>query len=353
VLAGASPHETLPVPHAFDDWIIKFERTNNDGMSAKQALNQLRNALDKVKAQARDNADLRRESAELLEGALGELRMPPVESTSPEQPKGEPAPVDADELNVPVGDTRQPLLSAEETIERLRGLRDREAIQAFLDRFVVGRTWGGFEQNYLVATGVTEHLRTEKLRIECQDDKEPSVLRCKNISGKYPYFYFEHFTGGKQFTHGGHPEVPPLVVVAAPPDRRRRAKSEQTATELSLPRTGHPLITGFATLWDHRDTLPRGQFVEQFQDLLDQLHEQRSLGSFELNRTVAQWVNGIAKKSRITLLFNGEAVTIRCTDTGQAGYFDLRLSSGATLKGSGTTSFPRFKVFSRTNLKPS
>jgi hypothetical protein len=127
-------------------------------------------------------------------------------------------------------------------------------------------------------------------------------------------------------------------------------KSRKGNAELPFLRTGQPLIGEFATLWDHREKVPRDEFVERFQGLLDQFHEMRTLGSFEPNRVAVQWVNGIAKKSRITLLFNDEAVTVRCTDTGQTGYFDLRMSAGATLKGSGTTSFPSLKVFSRTKL---
>lgn len=196
----------------------------NDRLVAKtekdtrqQALDQLRNALAQVKAQARGDAALRQESAELLEGALSELRTPAVEDWAPAE----------EELGTGT-EPHKPMMTARETIERLKELREPGGVQAFLDRFVVGKTYELFEDNYLVASGVTEHLRDLKLRVKCQRDSNPSYLRCKKTTGNEAgSFYFEHYTDGQQWTHGGYPVMPTLEVVPAPPRRGRESADTQ------------------------------------------------------------------------------------------------------------------------------
>lgn len=131
--------------------------------------------------------------------------------------------------------------------------------------------------------------------------------------------------------------------------RTRPAAQPKPTKEQSLLREGPPLIEEFACLWDQRETLPQGQFVERLQSLLDRFHEQRTLGSFELNKAAVQWVNTLAKKRRITLLLGGNAVTLKCNNTVKGGYFVPRQATGEATspKGSGSKFFPRLSTISR------
>jgi hypothetical protein len=181
-----------------------------------QALNQLRNALDQVKAQARGDADLRRESAELLEEALGELRMPSVEAWAPAE----------EELGTGT-EPCKPMMTAQETIERLQKLRDRDAIQTFLDRFVVGRTWKTLEDNQLFTNALNDHLRPLNLRVACVVDGKPSLFRCYSTTSAHSgAYYFDH----SKSRHGGSPVIPKeMKVVEASPDPRRTTSKIPTS----------------------------------------------------------------------------------------------------------------------------
>lgn len=113
-------------------------------------------------------------------------------------------------------------LSARETVDRLRAIRDPQGIQDFLDRYVVGRSWGNLADNYMVATGITDHLRALRLRVECPNDGEPAILRCyPQKSQESGSFRFEHTRENKTQRHLASTEVPALKVVPAPQDPRR------------------------------------------------------------------------------------------------------------------------------------
>lgn len=107
-----------------------------------------------------------------------------------------------------------PILSAQETVGILRELTNKDEIQRFLDRFVVGKTWGNLEDNQRVAYGVTDSLRSLRLRVRCLKDGEPSYLRAvATPSVPEGAWYYEHFTDKKQQRHGAPPLVPQLEVV--------------------------------------------------------------------------------------------------------------------------------------------
>lgn len=117
-------------------------------------------------------------------------------------------------------------LSARQTADRLRAIHDPQRIQDFLDRFVVGRSWGTADNNYLIATGVSDHLRSLKLRVQCPNDGEPAILRCYPATWQQTgSFVFEHRVEKKTQRHVGSAVVPPLKVVPEAPDPRRRGVS--------------------------------------------------------------------------------------------------------------------------------
>lgn len=134
-------------------------------------------------------------------------------------------------------------LSAEETVEKLQTLHGMEAIQAFLDAFVVGRSWGDLKDNYRIADSVSEHLKSEKLRIIClhiwSDDQrkaakkktgvdipeqcgQPSLLRCYATPGAPSgIFRLQHSKHSVVTNHCLSKKVPELKLITAAPDGRR------------------------------------------------------------------------------------------------------------------------------------
>jgi hypothetical protein len=135
-------------------------------------------------------------------------------------------------------------LSARETVERLQSLRGKDAIQKFLDAFVVGRSWGDAEDNYRVADGVSVHLKAEKLRVRCwhtwsdeqkaaakkktgkdlpEQCSQPSLLRCYATPGSPSgIFRLQHSKHGRPTSHCFSKTVPQLDLIPAAPDLRRK-----------------------------------------------------------------------------------------------------------------------------------
>lgn len=115
------------------------------------------------------------------------------------------------------------MMSAQETIQLLRELREPEQIEQFLERCVVGKRWGNLKDNQDVAYALTDHLRGLNLGVACAKDGEPARLRAVRTGGAPDgAFYFEHTVDGIQRRHGGTKAVPKLKIGPAPPDLRRR-----------------------------------------------------------------------------------------------------------------------------------
>ena len=156
---------------------------------------------------------------------------------------------------------------------------------------------------------------------------------------------------------GEHPELAPLVrarcdevmisqtesVRVVPPVVAHGPKGRGVSGEkVPLAREGHPIIEKLTALWDEREALARQEFVRRYQQILDRFHETKSLGSYESNLVATRWVNRLASKNSIKLLFNGEAVTIYCSDRGESGLFVPRQAKGRTaaIKGASSYAFP-------------
>jgi hypothetical protein len=120
-------------------------------------------------------------------------------------------------------ESSQPALSAQETVEALKKLREPYEIDRFLKDSVVGRTWGNLDENYIFAMGLNDHLRTLKLRVACSKDNQPSLLRCyPTTNAPQGAFYFEHSSGGSRSRHGGATTIGELKVVPEGADSRRK-----------------------------------------------------------------------------------------------------------------------------------
>jgi hypothetical protein len=120
----------------------------------------------------------------------------------------------------------------------------------------------------------------------------------------------------------------------------------RTGPRAEPPRVGHPLVEKLAALWDEREAIPRPELVRQFQQILDRFHEDKTLGSYEKNLTATRWINRLATKSRMKLLFEERAVTLRCEDRGETGTFIARLGgrNGKAVPGSNSPEFPCVKA---------
>lgn len=196
-----------------DTQLVNQESKRQAKSTQTITVDQLRTILESVSFQAAVNEAFASESVKLLEKTLGEIRILSIGLR----------PL-ADEAFHTVTEPHKPAMSAQETIDRLKELRELDAIQAFLERFVSGKTWGDLASNRLIATEVTDHLRDLNLRVACQKDDEPAVLRCyaegTNPNGS---FKFEHKSGDR---HGGTTIVPLLRLVDAPeksrPGRRKK-----------------------------------------------------------------------------------------------------------------------------------
>lgn len=131
--------------------------------------------------------------------------------------------------------------------------------------------------------------------------------------------------------------------------RQSPAKSETTKPDTEPPRTKERIVTRLGNLWDRRDSLAAEQLRSEFQQVLDLYHQTKTLGSFETNRDAVKWVNFLAKKLRITLFLNGNAVTIKCNNNRGSAYFVPRQATreSTALKGAGSVYFPELSAVSR------
>lgn len=126
-----------------------------------------------------------------------------------------------------------------------------------------------------------------------------------------------------------------LAEVIGPTKEKKLKKTDatlRTAKEVETPpRTGHPLIEKFAALWDRREMLPRTKLVKQFQSLLDEFSNIKTMKSYDDNNHGCRWANLISKKSHIKMrLCSGEAVTLWCANRREFGYFVPRRSASPT-----------------------
>lgn len=139
-----------------------------------------------------------------------------------------------------------------------------------------------------------------------------------------------------------------------PMAERSSQKGARPARMAELPeRTGDPLIQNVATLWDRRGSISRREFVEGFQTVLDEFHERKSLGSYEADETLTSWIKKLARAERIKLMLcldnsNYIAVTIRCLERRESGYFVPRTASRnpSVVKGRSSPSFPKLVAVS-------
>ena len=94
--------------------------------------------------------------------------------------------------------------------------------------------------------------------------------------------------------------------------------------------------------------IPRSVLVSQYQQVLDRAYVTGNFGLYETNQEVAQKINQFASKNHIQLFFGGDAVTIRCIDRKEKGYFQCRASvrPNLTVKGASGENFPPLKAVS-------
>lgn len=187
----------------------------------RQTLDQLRNALDQLKVQAQADADLRRESTELLEGALGELRMPPVEGWPPiekvEQPASKPTPKQA---SMPPRTGHDIIIELAKLFDDWDGTLRPQAVRRFqklLDSFHETQSLGSYEDNRNACKWINTIARTKHLKLMLNiNTSEYTAVTIECVNQSQSGYFVPRLAQRPPKKVKGHlaPKFPKLSVIA-------------------------------------------------------------------------------------------------------------------------------------------